>query len=87
LDSDWLVLPDNLSVDTLIALNYLADYFCIPVLSHICSNELSTMISGENVIKMLNYSIRMKLINLSKTCCDFWIKKATETTKFSDLKF
>ena len=35
---------------------------------------------------ILKCSIQIKLANVSKACCDFWIKKATETVKFSDLK-
>lgn len=44
------------------------------------------MITTENVQKILTHSIQMKINNLSKACCDFWIKKATETIKLSDIK-
>ncbi len=46
LENDWLVVPDNVSVDTFLALTILADYFCIPILSQLCCNELLSMISG-----------------------------------------
>lgn len=64
----------------------LAEYYCVPVLTQICCNELINMITTENVQKILNHSIQMKINNLSKACCDFWIKKATETIKLSDIK-
>ena len=64
----------------------LAEYYCVPVLTQICCNELINMITTENVQNILNHSIQMKINNLSKACCDFWIKKATETIKLSDIK-
>lgn len=64
----------------------LAEYYCVPVLTQICCNELINMITTENVQKILTHSIQMKINNLSKACCDFWIKKATETIKLSDIK-
>lgn len=45
LETDWLVIPDNASIDTFMGLTYLSDYFCIPVLSQICCNELISMIT------------------------------------------
>ncbi len=35
---------------------------------------------------MLKYAVSMKLVNLVKACCDFWIKKASEIVKLTDLK-
>lgn len=64
----------------------LAEYYCVPVLTQICCNELINMITTENVQNILTHSIQMKINNLSKACCDFWIKKATETIKLSDIK-
>lgn len=64
----------------------LAEYYCVPVLTQICCNELINMITTENVQKILTHSIQIKINNLSKACCDFWIKKATETIKLSDIK-
>ena len=64
----------------------LAEYYCVPVLIQICCNELINMITTENVQKILTHSIQMKINNLLKACCDFWIKKATETIKLSDIK-
>lgn len=64
----------------------LAEYYCVPILTQICCNELINMITTENVQKILTHSIQMKINNLSKACCDFWIKKATETIKLSDIK-
>lgn len=64
----------------------LAEYYSVPVLTQICCNELINMITTENVQKILTHSIQMKINNLSKACCDFWIKKATETIKLSDIK-
>lgn len=64
----------------------LAEYYCVPVLTQICCNELINMITTENVQKILTHSIQMKINNLSKACCDFWIKKATETIKLSEIK-
>ena len=64
----------------------LAEYYCVPVLTQICCNELINMITSENVQKILTHSIQIKINNLSKACCDFWIKKATETIKLSDIK-
>lgn len=64
----------------------LAEYYCVPVLTQICCNELINMITSENVQKILTHSIQIKINNLSKACCDFWIKKATESIKLSDIK-
>ena len=64
----------------------LAEYYCVPILTQICCNELINMITTENVQKILTHSIQMKINNLSKACCDFWIKKATETIKLSEIK-
>lgn len=86
LESDWLVIPDNVSTETCLQLAMLADYFCVPVLSQLCCNELMGMLTNENVEMILRCSIQMKLNNVSKACCDFWIKKATESVKFSELK-
>ena len=87
LDSDWLVVPDNISAYTLIQLTILADYFCIPTLSQLCCNELLIMLNNENIEKILTHSITLKLNNVARACCDFWIKKATETIKLNDLKY
>jgi len=86
LDTDFLVVPDNISYETYSQLTILAEYYCVPVLTQICCNELINMITTENVQKILTHSIQMKINNLSKACCDFWIKKATETIKLSDIK-
>ncbi len=75
--SDWLVVPDNVSADTYIQLILLADYFCVPLLTHLCCNELITMLTTQNVEKILVHSVHMKLTNVAKACSDFWIKKAT----------
>jgi len=77
LESDWLVVPDNTSTDTYLQLITLADYFCVPVLVQLCSNELLSMLNNENVEIILSHSINMRLTNVTKACCDFWIKKAT----------
>lgn len=87
IDTDWLVVSDNVSVDTYLRLTYLADYFCVPVLSQLCCNELIQLLTTENIEKILKHSIHLKLNNVARACSDFWIKKATETTKVSDLKF
>lgn len=86
MDTEWLVVPDNISVNTYLQLTVLADYFCIPILSQLCCNELLSMITTENVEKILSHSISMKLTNVIRACCDFWIKKATESIKLGDLK-
>ncbi len=86
LESDWLVVPDNVSAETFLQLIMLADYFCVKVLSQLCCNELMGMLTSENVESILKSSIQLKLNNVSKACCDFWIKKATESMKVSDLK-
>lgn len=77
LDTDFLAVPDNISPETYLQLTVLAEYYCVPVLTQICCNELINMITTENVHKILCHSIQFKINNLSKTCCDFWIKKAT----------
>jgi len=46
MDTDWLVVPDNVSVETYLELSILADYFCVPVLSQVCCNELITMLTA-----------------------------------------
>jgi hypothetical protein len=46
MESDWLVVPDNVSIDTYLQLTYLADYFCVPVLTQLCCNELITMVTA-----------------------------------------
>lgn len=38
IDTDWLVVPDNVSCDTFLHLITLADYFCVPLLAQLCSN-------------------------------------------------
>ena len=35
---------------------------------------------------MLEHSLKMRLLNVTKACCDFWIKKASENMKFYDIK-
>jgi hypothetical protein len=45
-----------------------------------------TMIANTNVEQILMNSISMKLVNVTKACCDFWIKKAAETLKTTDIK-
>lgn len=47
--SDWLVVPDNVSAETYIQLILLADYFCVPLLTQLCCNELITMLTTQNV--------------------------------------
>lgn len=86
MDSDWLVVPDNISAETYLQLITLADYFCVPVLVQLCSNELLNMLNNENIEKILKHSIEMKLTNVTRACCDFWIKKAVESVKITDLK-
>jgi hypothetical protein len=49
LDSDWLVVPDNVSTQTYEELIVLGDYFCVPVLVQICANEMMAMVNSANV--------------------------------------
>jgi hypothetical protein len=44
------------------------------------------MVSTANAEHILRNSISMKLVNVTKACCDFWIKKASETVKIVDIK-
>lgn len=53
LESDWLVVPENISSDTYLQLVTLADYFCLPALTQLCCNELLGMLNAENVEKIL----------------------------------
>jgi hypothetical protein len=46
LDTDWLVISDNSSADTYLQLIALGDYFCVPVLTQLCCNELLTMLNN-----------------------------------------
>jgi hypothetical protein len=69
------------------ALSILSDYFCVSSLIQICCNELMNMITNENVESILEFALQMKINSLSKSCCDFWIKKAFETIKFSEFDF
>lgn len=85
LETGFLVLPDNGSTETFMSLSTLSDYFCVSSLIQICSNELMNMISTENVEKILEFALEMKMTSLSKACCDYWIKKTFETIKLSEL--
>jgi hypothetical protein len=86
LESDWLVVPDNVSTQTYEELIVLGDYFCVPVLVQICANEIMAMVNSANVENLLKNSIRMKLANVTRACSDFWIKKTTENVKVADIK-
>lgn len=79
-------MPDNVSTETYERLIMLGDYFCVSGLVQICANELMVMISNANVEQMLKNSIVMKLTNVTKACCDFWIKKTSEVVKVADIK-
>jgi hypothetical protein len=86
LDSDWLVVPDNVSTQTYEELIVLGDYFCVPTLVQICANEIMAMVNSANVENLLKNSIMMKLANVTRACSDFWIKKTTENVKVADIK-
>ena len=78
ISTGWLVTLDNVSEKVLMDLVILADYFCVPKLAEICSNELTSMINTENVTQFLSFSLQFRnLSNLSLSCCDFWIKHQT----------
>ena len=77
METDWLVLPDNVSANTIMQLSLLADYFCVAPLNRTCCNQLIAMIATDNVETILNFAFNMKLTNLYKACSDFWIKKAS----------
>ena len=38
METDWLVLPDNVSANTIMQLSTLADYFCVAPLNKTCCN-------------------------------------------------
>ena len=69
------------------ALSILSDYFCVNSLIQLCCNELMSMITNENVENILEFALSMKMTGLSKSCCDFWIKKSFEKIKYCEFYF
>ena len=83
----WLVLPSIVSEETLMGLIMLGDYFCVERLAQICCNQLTSMISVENVKNIMNLSSQFKnLDDLTVNCSDFWIKKQSLKLDIEDIE-
>lgn len=74
MSTGWLVTQNNITENILLDLVVLADYFCVPKLAQICSNQLTLMMNIANLNKLLRFGLEFNISNLALSCSDFWIK-------------